>query len=335
MAIPANPDTVEHLSNHPLLRTGDLDEARHRVGQKFCDHRLDFAKRHQDLAVRHNHAAGRHCSINYLHYGAEVTIDPGMLDSFYLLQIPLCGQASVRHRGAEILADITTATVLNPDRDALMRWSADCRKLLLQIDRNYLETVARQLIGAELPGPIRFASRVDLLAPSGRRLRQMVCACVQAAEVGILFQGRLRGSDIRVEQDLARELLTRLPSNISHIIERADHGSLPPGVRAAMDFIHANLSNPIQLTDIAEHAGMNVRTLQKGFRRAFGQSPMRVLRNARLDAAHYQLMAQRDTPDVTTAAFSNGFSHLGRFARDYKGRFGHSPSQTARRQYTP
>ncbi|UTS82673.1 AraC family transcriptional regulator [Phaeobacter piscinae] len=332
MTIAAQTEAVEYLKNHPLLRTGDLDEARHRVGQKFCDHRLDIAQRHQDLAVRHNHVAGRHSSINYLHYGADVTIDPGMLDSFYLLQIPLSGQASVRHRGSDIVANEGTATLLNPDRDTTMQWGADCRKLLLQIDRGYLETVARQIIRAELPGPIRFASRVYLHSEGGQRLRQMVCACVQAAEAGVLFQGALSGSDLRVEEDLARALLTRLPSNISHIIERADHGSLPPGIRAAVEYIHANLSNPIQLSDIAAHVDLNIRTLQNGFRRAFGESPMRVLRNARLDAAHYHLMAQTDTPDVTTAAFSNGFSHLGRFARDYKARFGHSPSHTARQQ---
>ncbi|APG49080.1 AraC family transcriptional regulator [Phaeobacter porticola] len=329
MTIADHAKSAEYLSNHPLLRTGDLDEARHSVGKKFCDHRLDIAQRRLKLAVRHNHVAGRHSSINYLHYGAEVTIDPGMLGSFYLLQIPLSGRASVQHRGAEIFADARTATLLNPDRETTMRWSGECRKLLLQLDRSYLEAVAQQLIGAELPGPIRFASNVDLVSEGGRRVRQMVCACVQAAEAGELFQGNISGSDIRVEQDLALELLTRLPSNISHIIERADHGSLPRGIRAAIDYIHAHLRDSVQLSDIAAHADMNIRTLQKGFQRSCGQSPMQVLRNARLDAAHYQLMAQQDKSDVTTAAFSNGFSHLGRFARDYKIRFGHSPSQTA------
>ncbi|MFS4583533.1 AraC family transcriptional regulator [Phaeobacter sp. C3_T13_0] len=315
------------------MRTGDLDEARHRVGQKFCDHRLDITQRHSGLAVRHNHVAGQYSSINYLHYGADVTIDPGMLGSFYLLQIPLSGHANIRHRGDDILANATSATLLNPDRETTMRWSSDCRKLLLQIDRDHLETAAQQLIGTELPGPIRFASHVDLHSKGGRRIRQMVWACAQAAEAGLLFKGPLRGSDIRVEQELALALLTDIPSNISHIIDRADHGSLPKRIRAAVDYIHENLSNPIQLVDIATHAGMNIRTLQKGFRRTFGQSPMQVLRNTRLDAAHYQLMAHREKPDVTTAAFSNGFSHLGRFARDYKARFGHLPSETGRGQH--
>jgi transcriptional regulator GlxA family with amidase domain len=87
------------------------------------------------------------------------------------------------------------------------------------------------------------------------------------------------------------------------------------------------LAEPIRLAEIARHAGVNVRTLQKGFQRHFGQTPMNILRNARLDAAHYHLTVRRDAPSVTDVAFSNGFSHLGRFARDYRNRFGHSPSQ--------
>ena len=65
-----------------------------------------------------------------------------------------------------------------------------------------------------------------------------------------------------------------------------------------------------------------------GFQREFGKSPMQVLREARLDTAHYELTVRQNTPSVTDVAYQNGFSHLGRFARDYKARFGHLPSQT-------
>ncbi|MEM7524340.1 MAG: AraC family transcriptional regulator, partial [Pseudomonadota bacterium] len=64
MQATADPMT-EHLGNHPLLRTGDLDEARAAVARKFCDHRLEIGSGGAPLRVRHNHAAGRSVSINY------------------------------------------------------------------------------------------------------------------------------------------------------------------------------------------------------------------------------------------------------------------------------
>lgn len=318
----------EYLPNHPLMRTGDLEEARHRVAQKFCDHRLEVAQpRNASLNVHHNHAAGRHVSINYLQYGADVTIDPGMLGSFYLLQIPLSGRARVRHRGSEVCATRNTATILNPDRETHMDWRADCRKLILQIDKQHLTEVARGLVGTALPGPIRFDAEVDLTKPGGAQLKHMLLSCARAVEHGQLLANGIGGVEMRVEYDLALALLTLQRSNISHIIERSDGRAMPKGIRAAVEFMHANLAEPVTLNDIAQSAGMNVRTLQKGFQRVLGQTPMRVLKNARLDAAHYQLTVQRDRPSVMSVAFANGFSHLGRFSADYKSRFGVSPSQ--------
>jgi transcriptional regulator GlxA family with amidase domain len=102
---------------------------------------------------------------------------------------------------------------------------------------------------------------------------------------------------------------------------------LPVGIKLALSFIHANMAEPIHLADIAQYSSINIRTLQKGFKRAFGITPMQVLHNARLDAAYYQLAVRQNKPSVTDVAFSNGFSHLGRFSRDYKNRFGRLPSQ--------
>lgn len=317
----------EYFASHPVLRTSDLDEARHRIGQTFCDHRLDVHGRRADLAVRHNAVRGLDMSVNYLAYGPRVTVDPGLLGSFYLFHVPLAGQARIRHRGEEMTATPERAAILNPDRSARLDWGEGCRKLLIQINRDHLEKVARALVGAPLPGPIRFDLSVDLTSESGRRLQRIVTACAEAVEKGELFRQPLGGADLRAEHDLAHALLTLQPSNVSHIIERADHQARPKTIRLALDYIHANLGEPITLADIAAAAGINVRTLQKGFQRLFGLTPMQVLRNARLDAAHYQLIAHKDRPSVSEAAWSCGFSHLAGFSRDYKERFGHSPSE--------
>jgi len=320
----------EYFRAHSLLRTDDLDEARHSVSKRFCDHRLDLCGRSAKLSVRHNAVAGRHLSVNYLSYGSEVTVDPGELGSFYLLHLPLSGKALVQHRGDEVVAGLGKATILNPDRPARLRWGADCRQLLFQIDKAYLEAVAQVLTGAPLPGPVRFDTELDLSTPRGNRLHKMMRACAGAIEGGLLFRGPLGSSDLRAEDDLVHALLTCQRSNIYHVIERADTRARPREIRLALEFIHARLDEQITLQDIAKAAGVNIRTLQKGFRRHLGLTPTQVLRDARLDAAHYLLLSRKDPPTVTAAAYSCGFSHLGRFSRDYRDRFGHPPSETRR-----
>lgn len=319
--------TMELLAAHPLLRTDDLDEARHCVAQKFCDHRLFLSSRAERLCVRHNHVAGTHVSINYLRYGADVKIDPGMLENFYLLQVPLSGSAFVRHRGTDIIASRNTATLLNPDRETDMMWHADCTKLLLQIDKDYLEHTAEKMLGVPLPGAIRFDPVVDLTRGNGQVIKKMVLRTAQLAELGALFGRQNSVQDLWAEADLVTKLLTLQESNISHMLAKtAEQRALPAGIKRALAFIHANLSEPLNVGDIARGAQVNVRTLQKEFQRTLGVTPMKALHNARLDAAHYQLTASPTKPLVTDVAFSNGFSHLGRFSRDYKARFGHSPS---------
>ena len=320
--------TAEYLADFPLFRTHDLDEARHRVTEKFCDHTLHKSSRTDQLAVRHNHVSGKNVSINYLHYGAQVAIDPGMLGDFYLLQVPLSGSAFVRHRGYEIEANATRASLLNPDRETEMIWQGGCRKLLLQIDKEYLHRVAEIMLGRPAPGTIRFDPAVDLRPTPGQYIRRVLKQSARMAEVGALFGRGATSQDQWTETELVSSLLIHQASNISHMLHNADHRARPAQIRRALAYMHGNLSEPIRLADIAASAGMNVRTLQKGFQREFGKSPMQVLRETRLDTAHFLLSGRRDAETVTDAAYQVGFSHLGRFSQAYRMRFGQLPSDT-------
>ena len=316
----------DYFARHRVLRTNDLDEARHRVAQKFCDHRLDMVTRHGKLHVSHNAVQGWNLSVNYLSYGADVQVNPGYLGAFYLFQVPLSGNALIKHRDEEVVADAHTGAVLNPDRTALLQWDAASRQIIFQINAAYLQAVATQLCGAPLPGPVRFDMAVDFTNARGQRIYQCFMACARAIERNALFGGALTSADIQAEQTLVEMLLRHQHSNISHILARKGDTVRPRAIRCALDFMHANLAEPLSIADVSQACGVNVRTLQKGFRQALGQTPMQVLRDARLDTAYYLLNARAGTTSVSDAAYSAGFSHLGRFALHYRARFGHSPS---------
>ncbi len=316
------------LAGFPILRTDDLSEAREVVGRAFCDHRLDVRGRGR-LSVSHDHVSGAAVSLNALSYGAEVEIDPGMLGHFYLLQFPLAGCARIAHRGEEVAASPRCATVLNPDRETRMTWGAGCRKLLLQVDRAHLERVAESLIGGPLPGPVRFDPRVDLTRAEGRRLFARVTAAARAATDGELWSGPAGMNEAWAERELAADLLQLQPSNVSHMLWRATAAPSSRGMRRALAYIHDNMSEPMRVEDIAAAAGLNVRSLQLGFKAAYGVSPMRYLRDVRLDAARYLLARRQERESVTEVAYSVGFSHLGRFSQAFRDRFGVSPSAPA------
>jgi transcriptional regulator GlxA family with amidase domain len=103
----------------------------------------------------------------------------------------------------------------------------------------------------------------------------------------------------------------------------------PSPTRRAIDAIQAHPEHPFTVTTLARTAGVSVRTLQAGFRRYVGSTPMAYLRHVRLARAHDDLWAA-DPGQTTVAdvAYRWGFLHLGRFAAAYRTRYHTTPSQT-------
>jgi transcriptional regulator GlxA family with amidase domain len=97
-------------------------------------------------------------------------------------------------------------------------------------------------------------------------------------------------------------------------------------VKRAVDFVQANLQAPITLADLVATSGVAGRTLFKHFRDFKGTSPMRYLRDVRLDRVREMLRSAAPDETVIDIAMSFGFSHMGRFSAQYRRRFGENPS---------
>ncbi|MCV6591581.1 MAG: AraC family transcriptional regulator [Silicimonas sp.] len=316
------------LRRFNVLHSPDLDEARAAVARRYCDHRLDLVSGRR-IDVVHNHVRGGRVSVNVLGYGAEVAINPGELRAFYLLQLPLQGAARIAHRGEEIDANPFCGTLLNPDRPTRMVWADACRKLMVQIDAAYLNRVAAEEIGAALPGRVRFDPKVPLAGDPGRRIRALSLFAARAFDTGRVSPGGQDLALMSLERQLALSFLRDQPSNVSHLLAAARPGCSEAHLKRAVAFIHDQAHENLGLEDIAAAAGVHPRTLQTAFRKSLGVTPIQFLRDVRLDRARFHLMRRHNRASVSEIAYDCGYSHLGRFSRDFKTRFGHAPSQTA------
>ena len=78
------------------VATDSVDEAAEQIGRIFCPHDLEpLRAASPGFFARHNCVAFNGFSINYVAYGGSVVIDPGCLERFLLVQIPLRGSARV------------------------------------------------------------------------------------------------------------------------------------------------------------------------------------------------------------------------------------------------
>ena len=104
--------------------------------------------------------------------------------------------------------------------------------------------------------------------------------------------------------------------------------SVASAARRAVEYIEANLTAPVTLADIVRAAGVSGRGLFRHFRSATGVSPMMYVRNARFARAREALRRARAEERIVDIAALWGFDHMGRFAVEYRHRFGEKPSET-------
>ena len=313
------------LDAFPLIRSRSAEEARQRVGHVFSPHRLELPGDTRGLDVRHNRVMLGQASLNVLHYGAEVLIDPGERGDFYLVQLPLAGRARVSCEGADVEVDAAAISVLRPRTRSHMRWSADCTMLLLQAPSQRVH----ELLG--------IAEARPSWLPARRRQEPEVAAWCQAV-LDLSRNIDRFGTQWCAHPAALAAIETFLLTAFAGWLcapDRSDRALAAPtearSLRRAKDYIHAHLDRPLTLADMARQACVSPRTLEGVFKRHGELSPLAYARRQRLQAAHAAL--QRAAWDgrgqsVTDVALAHGFVHMGRFSAQYRAQFGCLPSQT-------
>ncbi|RTM11010.1 MAG: AraC family transcriptional regulator [Bradyrhizobiaceae bacterium] len=330
----ARASAAERLADFARVTTDDVDEAAEEIGRIFCPHDLKPAQARADgFSARHNCAAFDGFSINYVAYGGSVGIDPGCLERFFLVQIPLTGTAHIRAGMTELdAAPERTASLLSPTIPTRMMWR-DCAQAILLLDRRMVEQRAAALSG-RAAGAVEFDPVIDLEAPAGQALRRSLAELMLLAE-RLGPSGRLSATAMADWRELLLDHLLNgqrhgLSDAIATFSGRAER--LPRVLRAARDHLAGNAGEPLDLAQLACASGIGIRALQLGFRRHFGQSISEMLLDMRLAALHARLAQGSPDASITDIAFDLGFTHLGRMAGAYREKFGETPSATLRRR---
>ncbi|MDA9497077.1 AraC family transcriptional regulator [Bradyrhizobium sp. CCBAU 11357] len=330
----ARASAAERLAAFARVTTDDVDEAAEQIGRIFCPHDLEPTQaRAAGFSARHNCAAFDGFSINYVAYGGSVSIDPGCLERFFLVQVPLAGGARIRAGHRELdAAPGRTASLLSPTIPTRMMWS-DCAQAILLLDRRMVEQRAAALSG-RAAGAVEFDPVIELDAPSGRALQARLAELMTLAE-RLGPSGRLSPVAMADRREaLLDHLLNGQRHSHSDAIETFSGQAerLPRALRAAREHLADNAGEPLDLAQLACASGIGIRALQLGFRRHFGLSISQMLLDMRLAGLHARLAQAAPDASITDIAFDLGFTHLGRMAGAYREKFGETPSATLRRR---
>lgn len=329
---------AEPLAGYRRVFTRNVDEAADAVGRIFCPHRLAPAGTVESgFFARHHCAALDGFSINYVAYGGTVTIDPGCLDRFFLLQVPCAGEASIATAARVVeTSPGRTASLLSPTRPTRMEWRGDCAQIIVLVDRGRLEQRAAALAGQPRQ-VVEFDPAVDLRGAWGQVMLGQLRLLVDALDRQPVGRGLSRLAVADAREALLSMLLTGPRHGLSDAIHRFSGGAEPTPValRRARDHLRAHADQPFDLARLAGVAGFGIRALQLGFKRHFGTTVSEMLLDIRLDHLNDRLSRAADGASVTAIAYDLGFNHLSRMAQAYRAKFGEAPSTTLRRAVRP
>jgi AraC-like DNA-binding protein len=97
-----------------------------------------------------------------------------------------------------------------------------------------------------------------------------------------------------------------------------------------IDFIRSNLDQRLSLSELEARSHYSRRALQYTFRQRLNSTPKQWIREQRLTLAMDQLRQDGLRPSIKAVALQCGYTHLGHFSRDFRTRFGVTPSEARR-----
>ena len=122
------------------------------------------------------------------------------------------------------------------------------------------------------------------------------------------------------------ELLWAEPADL----QRHRDGSAPRNFDILIDYILANLDQPLTLSDLEARSHYSRRSLQYAFQEQLHCSPKQWIREQRLTVAMRKFQCDGQRPTVQEVAQACGYANLSHFSRDFKARFGINPSAAKR-----
>jgi AraC-like DNA-binding protein len=321
------------LATHPDRRFEivDVDEARQYVATVYGDVTLEPTERrarfHWD--VKRASVGPIHVACSWFRGGARFLTQEANDRYFMFFSRKRQGELRV---GVDVpIIPGRAAAIRSPSTPGDLRVESDYQPLTLAFERATLEAAFRALAGSSKRFDLRFEPGLSTTSGIGARIQRLV---------GFIFN-ELDQDDNSLDSPLiaahyADALIFSLLESVSHsctaLLPSRIRAAAPRHVRMAAEYLDGNAAEPVRLAELSKLTGMSVRSIQAGFKAAYGCSPMAFLKQRRLELARNRLLsAPPGTTTVAEVALDCGFAHLGRFSALYRARFGESPSATVRR----
>jgi len=142
-----------------------------------------------------------------------------------------------------------------------------------------------------------------------------------------------------IEQELGAPIMTEVACWFQHPLVRGEgvrqripafhtasaDDMFPPAIQQAVHLFGTHIDKSISVSAVAEEVGLSARQLERGFKKATGQSPSHYFRLLRMKAARQLVLYSNDS--LTDIAYATGYSNASSMVSHYKAAFGITPKE--------
>ena len=247
---------------------------------------------------------------------------------FYGFSIPLNVPFTVSETGYDQTFGRSNAHMLSPGKPFHFQCKKKCHSLACNFYVATLKTYRERVLQETGTLQTLLEPSVSLVTATGSGLFRTVTRAWVALGADEGPVGEIARQEM--EDDLLASFLSLAVDPLA-----VDREALSPGeyaLKRTEDYICANLDRAITRDELADTAGVSIRSLNRAFEKRYGSGPMAFVRHRRLDACYTRLLgSEPGATTVSDVATSYGFSHLGKFAVAYKKAFGESPSTSLKK----
>ncbi|MDR7318077.1 AraC family transcriptional regulator [Brevibacillus nitrificans] len=242
--------------------------------------------------------------------------------SDFQLSIPLIGTPFIQINNQDRKFQERWWCITSPDEKHYHYSNeAGSRLLLINLKKSFLERVLAERLERTVER-LEFSPWVE---GSAEGFKKMVTRMMKHTLDSSLHLEELQ----EFEYELASLLFSHTRGTHSNdwIMEASytDH----PSLRKAMDYIHDDFSNELDLDTLSNASGISKYYLIRLFREYVGQTPSQYIADYRL--RHAEQLLRKTSCEVTDIAFEVGFGSLNTFERLFKKKYGMTASEFRKR----
>lgn len=270
-------------------------------------------------------------AIYQIAYGTDVTIEIDDLEKSYSISLPLAGKQYVENNAGTLPSDKQKGVIISPSQQTKLHIEGDCVKNLLRISTLKMEQELAGLLHKPLDKPLVFDAIID--AEQGPTAGWWRTVQHIDTELRNPYQFLYKNSAFvqNIESAMITGLLLSQQHNYSQELQQSQQASLPAHLVRALAFIEQNLRNTISTEAIEQAASISRNALYASFKKHFGMPPTLYVKRKRLEASRQDILSGNGSTQITSVAYDWGFTHLGRYAQEYKRLFNETPSETLKR----